>query len=209
MSVFTILLGGDVYVTDRLKKQVAGSRVIAADSGIRHAKRLELVPYSWVGDFDSCPNWQDYITSDIQIDRYHENKDKTDGELAIDKAIACGAKKLILCGAFGGERLDHIIAHMTMALRYCEQGYEVILTSGKQEAIPIITSEQKINWKAGTCFSILSFSKLGALVIRGAKWNLDGSIDIPCGSTHTLSNVVVDNLYLKLGSGKAIVLATF
>ena len=46
MSRFTILLGGDVRVTERLRKQVAGTRVIAADSGIRHVPLLGL----FIGD---------------------------------------------------------------------------------------------------------------------------------------------------------------
>lgn len=46
---FTILLGGDVTVTDRLKAAVEGSRVIAADGGMRHAAPLGLTPELWVG----------------------------------------------------------------------------------------------------------------------------------------------------------------
>lgn len=46
---FTILLGGDVTVTDRLKLAVADSRVIAADGGMRHAGPLSLRPELWVG----------------------------------------------------------------------------------------------------------------------------------------------------------------
>ncbi|TIT31323.1 MAG: thiamine diphosphokinase, partial [Mesorhizobium sp.] len=53
MSTFTILLGGDLLRTPRLDRQVEGSRVIAADAGIGHARMLGLVPELWVGDFDS------------------------------------------------------------------------------------------------------------------------------------------------------------
>ena len=52
---FAILLGGQVMATDRLKRQLAGSRVIAADSGILHAPELGLDVELWVGDFDSNP----------------------------------------------------------------------------------------------------------------------------------------------------------
>jgi len=55
MSRFTLLLGGDLVRTPLLDRQVAGSRVIAADSGIRHAESLGVTPEMWVGDFDSAP----------------------------------------------------------------------------------------------------------------------------------------------------------
>ncbi len=41
--------------TPRLERQIAGSRVIAADAGIGHARLLDIVPELWVGDFDSVP----------------------------------------------------------------------------------------------------------------------------------------------------------
>lgn len=53
MSTFVILLGGDLVVTDRLKRQIAGARILAADSGIRHAAALSVEPELWLGDFDS------------------------------------------------------------------------------------------------------------------------------------------------------------
>ncbi len=54
MGKFVILLGGDIEVTHRLVRQVAGARFIAADSGMRHAASLAITPELWVGDFDSA-----------------------------------------------------------------------------------------------------------------------------------------------------------
>ena len=50
---FTLLLGGSLAVTDRLRALTEGSRVIAADSGMRHAVDIGVTPELWVGDFDS------------------------------------------------------------------------------------------------------------------------------------------------------------
>ena len=51
---FSILLDGDLTVTERVRGQVAGSRVLAADGGMRHAAGLGVMPELWLGDFDSA-----------------------------------------------------------------------------------------------------------------------------------------------------------
>ena len=83
MSKFTILLGGDVTPTDRLRKQVAGSRVIAADSGIAHAPALGLSPELWVGDFDSSGSDLERMFAHVPRHVFPPPKDSTDGEIAL------------------------------------------------------------------------------------------------------------------------------
>ena len=43
MTRFAILLGGNLTVTPRLRQQLAGARVIAADSGMTHAAVLGVM----------------------------------------------------------------------------------------------------------------------------------------------------------------------
>jgi len=101
MSTFTILLGGDLIRTPRLDRHVEGSRVIAADAGIGHARLLGLVPELWVGDFDSVPADLPEELAAVPRRTFPAEKDKTDGELAIAAALERGATRLVLAGAFG------------------------------------------------------------------------------------------------------------
>jgi thiamine pyrophosphokinase len=96
MSRYTILLGGELVRTPALDRQIAGTRVIAADSGMRHAEALGIVPELWVGDFDSAPpDLPDHLAS-VPTRKFPSDKDSTDGELAVDIALEQGATALIL-----------------------------------------------------------------------------------------------------------------
>ncbi|WP_455477942.1 thiamine diphosphokinase [Bartonella sp. B10] len=206
MTAFTILLNGDVSITDRLRRQIYNSRVIAADSGIRHAEALSVVPELWLGDFDSSDQDLMHKYNDIPREVFPSDKDKTDGALACEKALQNGAKQLILCGAFGNERSDHSFSHMTQALAMAEKGISVLLTSGREEGWPILPRIFSCDLPDDCLFSIIGFSDLQGLTLSGVKWPLDGE-NVPFGSSLTLSNRICGTFSCSLGFGKAMLLA--
>lgn len=207
MSLFVILLGGDLTVTSRLKARCAGARVIAADSGMRHAAGLGVTPELWIGDFDSTREADDPRWRAVPRETFAPEKDKTDGELAIDAALARGATRLLLAGAFGGERADHTFLHMTAAIRLAERGMDVMLSSGDEEGAPLKPGANRFDYPPGTLFSVLPFSDLTGLTIAGAQWPLTERL-VPFGSSLTLSNVATGPLAVTLGGGRALLVAS-
>lgn len=206
MSTFTILLGGDLIRTPLLDRQVEGSRVIAADAGIGHARMLGLRPELWVGDFDSVPAELPEDLAAVPRQVFPAEKDKTDGELAIAAALERGATSLVLAGAFGGKRTDHIFLHLALSVRLAEGGTDVLLTSGAQEGIPLLPGKAGFDYADGTLFSVLGFSDLAGLSVTGAKWPLD-HVEVAFGSSLTISNEVRGRLEIALASGRALLLA--
>ena len=207
MSQFTILLGGDLTRTPLLERQIEGTRIIAADAGISHAAMLGLTPELWVGDFDSIPPHLPGRLASVPRQTFPAEKDKTDGELAIEAAFDRGATSLILAGAFGGARADHAFLHLALAVRLAEGGTTVLLTSGAQEGVPLSCGgPREFDYAGGTLFSILGFSALSELTVEGAKWPLD-RVEVAFGSSLTLSNEVKGRLRITLGSGRAMLLA--
>lgn len=206
MSTFAILLGGDLVRTPRLDAALGQARVIAADSGIRHAATLGVAPELWIGDFDSVTAAEIAQNAGIERDMHPPEKDSTDGELAAEAAIARGATRLIMVGAFGGERADHAFLHMTAAIRLAERGVAVLLSSGSEEGAPLLPGEHGFDYPHGTLFSILAFSPLTGLSVRGAHWPLS-DVDIAFGSSLTLSNAVRGDLRVSLRQGRALLLA--
>lgn len=206
MSRFAILLGGDLIVTPRLERQLDGARVIAADSGIRHASALGVVPELWTGDFDSVDDGLRMAHAGVPTKVFPTEKDQTDGEIAVDAALTRGATELLLVGAFGGPRADHAHLHLTAALRLAEAGTTCLLTSGNQEGAPLAVGETSFDYAPGTLFSIIAFSDLRGLSIGGARWPLVGR-DVAFGSSLTLSNAVTGELIVSLEAGRAMLVA--
>ncbi|RCL01426.1 MAG: thiamine pyrophosphokinase [Candidatus Tokpelaia sp. JSC085] len=206
MTAFTILLGGTVVPTIRLKSQIANTIVIAADSGIRHAKLLELEPILWVGDFDSTSKNMKRNHRLIPKNLFPREKNMTDGEIAVHTAMKKGATRLVLCGAFGGEKTDHVFFHMTIAIALAERHIPVMLTSGSEEGWPLVAGHYTFDFPNKTAFSIVAFSSLESLSIHGAKWPLH-SRSLDFGSSRTLSNTVSGKLSISLQSGKGLLLS--
>jgi thiamine pyrophosphokinase len=205
-TCFTILLGGPLTVTERLTQAVAGSRVIAADSGMRHAAALGIEPELWVGDFDSSDDALLKRWPNVERQPYPPAKNETDGEIATGEAIARGAKRLILAGALGGERSDHALQHLLHGVRLAEQGFDVLMTSGEEEALPLLTGTMLFDMPQNALFSVLGFSDLNGLDIRNVRYPLQ-NFSLPFGSSRTVSNVAEGPVEFSLKSGRAIVLA--
>ncbi|MGL3607693.1 thiamine diphosphokinase [Rhizobium sp. G187] len=206
-SSFTILLGGTLTVTERLKALTAGSRVIAADGGMRHAEVLGLTPELWVGDFDSSDAALIAHYARVERRSYPAAKAATDGEIAVAEAIARGATRLIFVGALGGDRSDHALQHYLNALGLVEDGFEVVLTSGEEEAYPFVEeSELALELPKGALFSVLGFTALTGLTIRNARYPLR-NFSLAFGSSRTISNIADGPISVALTRGRAILLA--
>jgi thiamine pyrophosphokinase len=205
-TTFTILLGGTLHLTDRLQLAVAGSRFIAADGGMRHAAALGVMPELWVGDFDSTPQDLSDAFPDVPRQPYPAAKAQTDGEIAIEEAIGRGGRRLILAGALGGERSDHALALLLYGVSLAEQGFSMLLTSGEEEAVPLIPGEIELDLPSGSLFSVSGFGDLDGLSIANARYPLAG-FHLPFGASRTISNVAEGAVRLSLSSGRAIVLA--
>jgi thiamine pyrophosphokinase len=206
MSRFTILLGGDLTPTSRLAAQAAGTRVIAADSGILHAAALGLTPELWVGDFDSVTEEVLHANEHIPRAVFAAEKDFTDGELAVKAARERGASEILFIGAFGGPRPDHAFLHITQAIALAESGLSIVLTSGLEEGVPLMPGRHDFDYASGTLFSILPFGDLAGLTIEGGKWPLD-AVEVAFGSSLTISNEVRGTLRIGLERGRAVLLA--
>jgi thiamine pyrophosphokinase len=205
MTTFTVLLAGDITPTTRLAAQIAGTRIIAADSGMRHAAVLGVIPELWLGDFDSAsdPLLADHGAVPRLV--FPAAKSMTDGELAIEEALRRGATGLVLVGGFGG-RTDHVMAHAQLAIRLTQNGVTTLITSGDEEGYPLLPGERTIDLPQGSRFSVVPVTDLAGLTLTGVRWPLDRRF-VPAGSTLTISNEAFGPVGITIEGGLAVLIA--
>ncbi len=205
MTRFAILLGGDVTVTSRLKSQLKGARVIAADSGMMHAAAVRVVPELWVGDFDSAGSELTMQYRDVPRETFPAEKDETDGAIAVAAAIRRGATEIVLLGGLGGQT-DHTAGLLGQSIAIARQGVACLLSSGIEEAWPLVPGHMRVDLPPETRLSIIPFGDLAGLGLTGVKWPLENR-DVPVGSTLTLSNIALGPVEITLRAGHGIAIA--
>ena len=181
------MLGGALSVDARVRALVAESRVIAADGGMRHAAALSVTPEVWVGDFDSSESELIGRYPKIERRNFPPAKNLTDGALAVEEAIDRGAGRIVMAGALQGARTDHGLMNMLLAVRLAGEGTEIVLTSGEEEAYPLLAGEITVDMPEGALFSVLGFSALEGLSIDNAVYPLD-DFALPFGVARAVSN---------------------
>ncbi len=110
--------------------------IVAADGGLARARSLGLRPAVLVGDLDSLEPAILAIAEaeGILVRRASTDKDESDTELALLEAIARGATRVSVLGAFGGPRLDHALANLWLLAHPALAGTEITLLDASSRA---------------------------------------------------------------------------
>lgn len=183
-----VLAGGPGHASEHLRRALAGAQlVLAADAGVALADALGVTPDLWVGDFDSASEDQRRRHAALPRLERPRDKDELDLELAVQEAIARGARKLVLAGVFDG-RLDQTLAAVLIGARLRGEGLEVRLFGGSHEVRPLVAGDAcELELPAGTLFSLLSLEREAVVDVRGARFGLAGA-RLPFGVGLGVSN---------------------
>lgn len=113
---YTIFLHGEYLDRDAefYRSLIAESVSVAVDGGFELFERLGLPPNIALGDFDTRPDVPRLADTGIEIITFDSRKDKTDGQLAVELAVARGAVSVTLCGYHGGAETDHVLGNLLL-----------------------------------------------------------------------------------------------
>ena len=174
-------------------------KLICADKGYEYAKILNLIPDVILGDFDSLG----YVPNNAEI--FPKDKNFSDTELAVKKAIELGATDIDIYFSLGG-RLDHELFNINL-LKYAKnQGVTAKIISGNT-LLRLISGSGKYEVKNGSFVSFVPFSSEAHIIkSEGLKYPLDKITAIK-GETLTLSNeAICDEIYVEIKSGELLLI---
>jgi thiamine pyrophosphokinase len=162
--------------------------VVAADAGAATALAFDLTPDVVIGDFDSL----DAATlgrlrdEGITVESYPRDKDFTDGQLAIDRAVAEGPDSLYLLGFLGGVRLDQALANVLLLTRL---SLPTVLLDERNEC-RLLRGPVEHGWdtEASEVISLIALTgEVHGVDTDGLRWPLRGET-LRLGDTRSISN---------------------
>ena len=144
--------------------------VYAVDAGFAHLKAIDVSPDMAIGDFDSLG----YVPQARRVVRHPVAKDKSDLELALDRAKSRRHDEVYIYGALGG-RLDHTIANMQVCARFAEEGMIIYLV-GLDQVIRILVGPDVYELpllEKGTVSVFSATNESHGVIERGMVYSID------------------------------------
>ncbi len=178
-----ILAGGVASPQEASEAAQEADFILAANGGFLLAQRAGLAVDLLLGDLDSLP----FPPPDsLGVLRVPREKDATDLELALDHAVALGAEKIVVVGAFGA-RLDHTLANASLLEKY---DVPVVLFHGPAR-VHLVVERVELVGQPGDLVSLLPLTtEARGVTTWGLRYALADGVLVRA-STRGLSNEVV------------------
>ena len=174
--------------------------VICADGGIDKAESLNIPVDLHIGDFDSG------ISSDsCDVIRHPCEKDWTDTEACIYKAIELGADEVYLTGVMGG-RADHMMSNLIGLLNPEYDSAKIYAC----DSCNVITKLKSDNYKMPDGFKYMSIvpldETLEGVTLKGVKYPLENAVMYRYKSLG-ISNEITDGIAdVKVEKGRGLLI---
>ena len=139
--------------------------VVAADSGADWCRSVGRLPDAVIGDLDSV---SDETRKALPPDRVHHiaEQDSTD----FDKALRSISAPLVIGIGFLGGQIDHMLAAMTVLVRYQDRA---VMLVGEEDVVLHAPPALELSLTAGTRVSLFPMAPVSGKS-TGLEWPIDG-----------------------------------
>jgi thiamine pyrophosphokinase len=212
--VALIVADGDVPSRADVDRLMGGTPqlVIAADGGALKAQAIGYPASVVVGDADSLAPAQlvHLRATGVEVVVHPAAKDESDTELALNEALNRGATRVVIVGAFGGERLEHTLANILLLASERLKGRDICLADGAS-TLRVMHDDARLSI-AGASGDFVSLLPLTAQVFgvttNGLRYALS-SETLDQGPPRGLSNeLTAPNATIQIGNGRLAVIHT-
>lgn len=192
-----IISGGKAYddLISALVSKEQYSLIIAADSGLNAAERLNLKPDCIVGDFDSVSQsvLEKYKALSVPIKTFPREKDMTDTQISLELAMSHKPARIDIVAATGC-RLDHVLANIHLLMNPMQAGIDAfIIDINNKIYLRNNSFDIEKDKQFGNYVSLLPFSeKVTNITLKGFKYPLEYAT-LLAGSSLGISNEIVDS----------------
>jgi thiamine pyrophosphokinase len=206
-----VVAGGDPVPPAAVADLPEDVLVVAADSGVDHAAALGLNVTEAVGDFDSVTP-EGLLAAEAggaTVDRHPAAKDETDLELALDRAVALGAARVIVVGGHGG-RTDHFLAN---ALLLTAERYATVALEARFGAARVLVlrgggpaAAVALRGRPGDLVSLLAVDRpAGGVTTTGLVYPLAGGTLTPARTRGVSNEFTGTEASVRLEAGLLLV----
>lgn len=202
MRVF-VFLNGEFPKEKKFYKNlnIDEKHLYCADGGAKKALELGLTPKEVWGDFDSLSDLEveSLERKMVKLNRFHKDKDFTDGELLIKYLSEKEYEEILIIGGTGG-RTDHFLTNLNLIFTYPKLKF-----ISEKEIIFLVKDGEKIKEKIGATISFIPFTdEVVDLTLKGVKFPLNKYL-LKRGTSICISNIIVDEeAIVEYKSGKLI-----
>ncbi|TDT61632.1 thiamine diphosphokinase [Fonticella tunisiensis] len=205
-----IIAHGKLGKEDIVEKECSTADIIiCADGGAEYVYKRNIIPDYLVGDFDSIDKGilEHFESRKVNIIRFPKEKDYTDTEICVLKAIEFGSTEIcILAGV--GSRIDHSLGNIFLLSSLYDRGIRGYIASS-DSYIYLCRDEITIEGNRGDIISIIPLKgDAQGIYTSGLKYSLNNGT-ISFGRAYGVSNEMTGSVCsIKITSGEVLVIKT-
>ena len=180
--------------------------IICADGGTRHALALDSKPDLIIGDMDSVERGQlkKLQEADVSIELFPHDKNETDLELAIRRAIELEPQQIIIVAGLGG-RLDQTLANITLLTNPGLTALNIRLDDGVEE-IFICRDRTEVRGESGDIVSLIPWGEVVTEVqTTNLRWALHRETLYPDRTRGISNEMLGESASISIGSGLLLI----